>query len=102
MGKEVYLLKKTLKSFVFYSSERRWKGGLKSSYGGHVKFTVIPHAFYMKRHVVRSSLVEKDGDFGTTQTYSTNFCRFSNLTSNNKKIINKVILLFGGWWCIRR
>lgn len=34
--------------------------------------------------------------------FSTNFCRFSNLTSNNKKIINKVILLFGGWWCIRR
>lgn len=27
---------------------------------------------------------------------------FSNLTSNNKKKINKVILLFWGWWCIRR
>jgi hypothetical protein len=68
MGKEVYLLKKTLKSFVSFSSERRWKGGLKSS-GWHVKFTVIPHAFYMKRHVVRSSLAERNGDFGTTQTY---------------------------------
>lgn len=69
MGKEIYLLRKHLNRLFLSPQKRRWKGGLKSSYGWHMKFTVISHAFYMKRHVVRSSLAERNGDFGTTQKH---------------------------------